>query len=313
MANKLICQGCLEEVDSFKDEKQYLCSTCYRRKRRMGEKYIAVRDLPEKEKVKLLNKRKYDKAYLENKAKSKIRNEKIKQTKLENKYKEMDEEIEQNLKDAFKKIQIDESIIKEATIEDKTKKLDEVVNMIDEILNFDKAKAEEQKAEVNKKVSTIDNYIIDILHTLENTDLEDEDTILREGIKIIKLRKIRREYKNEEKVIMLKKKAFLAINKDTVKLNDSRKEIQSFKCSLSSKFYNPYVENPNNDDRILGLHKYRCQCKVTSSTTERKIIQFNEIVKAKNQEEAKQKVIEIIRERHGEDVVWTTIYASFIR
>lgn len=309
MANKnLICQECLQEVERFREE--CICDICYNRRKRMGSKYIPFKNLTDKQKSDLLKSREYNKKYLKRKSIENKTNEEIVNSFDHN---VMKEEINSNLKEAFKKVELDEEIIQDDNTNSKINNLNYLLEVLNEISDFDKTKIEEQKAKVNKKISVIDNYIIDILHNLENTDLDDRESILYEGTKVIMLRKIRRKYKNEEKVLILKKKAFLSINKDLVKLNDAKKEIQSFKNSLNNHFYNPYVENPNNDDRILGLHKYRCQCKITSLNTDRKVIQFNEIIKAKSQDDAKEVAIQLLREKYGESVIWTKMYISFIR
>lgn len=309
--NKLICQECLSEVERFKEDN--ICDTCFKRKIRMGSKYIPFKNLSDKDKSDILKSREYNRKRI---LKDKETTERLKSVSIKIDYGNLKDEINTNLTNAFNKLNIDNKIPdinKEENEENNSEinKLDELLEIIEEISNFDKNKIEERKAQVNKKVSTIDNYIIDILHNLENLELDEDDKILEEAKKIIILRNIRREYKNEEQTLILKKKAFLNI-KDPTRLSDIKKEIQSFKRSMKTKHYNPYVENPKND-RILGEHKFRCQCDALSNNTERKVVKFNEVIKAKNQEDAKNKVVEKLRDQYGNSVVWSKINVYSVR
>lgn len=304
------CPHCGNRVSILKEG---LCETCYRRKRIMKDKYVPFLELSEKEQKEILKTRQYNQKYLEKSKKNKIKtkNKKTKEQKA-NKNNDMQEklekEINQNLLEAYKKLEIDKNDLDINIVND----VNSILNIVNILLYYDKEKCDLQKSIITKRIDTIDKYIIDILHNIENTEFDDDNELLIESKKVQILRRIRRQYKNKEKSLQMSKKFFQCICANTDKLNDIKKELNSFIGALDSKYYNPYVEEPKSDKKILGLHKFKCTCKITSSQTERKILKFNEVVLATGTDDARNKVIEILREKYGSDVVWTTIYINFI-
>lgn len=304
------CPHCGNKVSILKDG---LCGTCYRRKRIMKDKYIPFLELSEKEQKEIIKMREYNQKYLEKSKKNKVKtkNKKIKEQKINKNndiQEKLEKEINQNLLEAYKKLDIDKNDLDIDVIND----INSILDIINIILYYDKEKCDLQKSMITKRIDTIDKYIIDVLHNIENAEFDDDKDLLLESKKIQILRRIRRQYKNKEKSLQMSKKFFQCISANTDKLNDIKKELNCFITALDSRYYNPYVEEPKCDKKILGLHKFKCTCKVTSSQTERKILKFNEVVLAKNTDDARNKVIEILREKYGNDVVWTTIYINFV-
>ena len=303
------CPHCNTNVSILKEG---LCETCFRRKSRLKERYVPFINLSQKEQEEVLRQRKYNKKVNEKSKKTKERIKKSNETKQKNKLNnlqvELEKEINENLSNAYKKLDIEEIDSNINVIND----VNTILNMLNIILYYDKSKCESQKNLVSNKIATIDKYIIDILHNIENSEFEDDELHSHESKKIYILRQIRRDLKNKEKALEMSKKFFNLINPNKDKLNDMKKDLNCFINALDNHYYNPYVEEPKSDKKILGLHKFRCECKVTSSTTDRKVLQHNEVIIASNSDDAKNKMIEKLREKYGNDVVWTTIYTNFI-
>lgn len=301
------CPHCDNKVSILKEG---LCETCYRRKRIMKDKYIPFLELSEKEQKEIIKMREYNQKYLEKSKKNKVKSKKVKEQKTSknNIQEKLEKEINQNLLEAYKKLDIDKNNLDVNIVND----INSILDVINIILYYDKEKCDLQKSIITRRIDTIDKYIIDILHNIENVEFDDDNDLLLESKKVQILRRIRRQYKNKEKSLQMSKKFFQCISANTDKLNDIKKELNSFIGALDSRYYNPYVEEPKSDRKILGLHKFKCACKVTSSQTERKILKFNEVILATGTDDARNKVIEILREKYGSDVVWTTIYINFI-
>lgn len=304
-----ICPDCNENVSILKEG---LCDKCRRRKNILKEKYIPFINLSEKEKEKVIKSRTSSNKYLENKKKKEDKVKKQKQTRKLNKHnikiKELEEEVNNNLKLAYEKLNINTEPKYVLSLYNPVIVLD----LIDTIYSYDKQEFENQKAIVTKKIDTIDKYIIDILHNIEHLDINDDEQQLYESKKIKILREIRRDLKNKEKSIQMCKKFFNSLCIDKTKLNDIKKDLNNYVNAIDSQYYNPYVEEPKTDKKILGLHKYRCSSKICSSKTNRKILFYKKEVTANNTDDAKNKFIELIRADYGEDSVWEKIYTEFI-
>lgn len=301
------CPHCGNNVSILKEG---LCETCYRRKRLMKDKYVPFLELSESEQKKILKTREYNQRFLEKAKNNKIKNQKVKEVKIKNDnnmQEKLEKEINQNLTDAYKKLNIDSNLNIDIVND-----VNSVLNIVNIILYYDKEKCESQKSIISKKIDIIDKYIIDILHNIENADFDNDNILLHESKKVQILRNIRRQYKNKEKSLQISKKLFQLLNVNVDKLNDIKKDLNCFIGALDTRYYNPYVEEPKSDKKILGLHKFRCECKLTSSQTNRKVLKFSEVILATGSDDAKDKTIQALREKYGNDVVWTTIYTNFI-
>lgn len=309
LIEKTICPDCMEEVEILKENG--LCPTCSRRKAIMKEKYIAIKSLSEKDRKRILKLRESSKK-LYNKNKKEEKPQEIKEIKSRNRneelHKELEKEILENLENAYKKLNVEEDVEMDVVTD-----LNNVLNVINTLTYYDAKKAEDQKQLVTKKIDIIDKYMIDIQHNIEHKDFDDDEGLLLEAKKQNILRDIRRKLKDKEKSLTISKKFFKTINRDLTRLGDIKKDITGFMKSMEVEMYNPYVENPKSDIKILGLHKYRCECQITSSTTNRKVIKISEIIHGKNPDNVKDELIKILRNRYGQDVIWTNITTHFIR
>lgn len=308
LVEKLTCPDCMLQVEKIKENG--LCPACSKRKSIMKEKYIAFKALPEKDKERILKQRESSKKLY--KAKSFVEKNLNKKAKTVNKveklHKELEKEIKENLEIAYSKLNLGE-----------TENLDKIsdLKMILEIINilvyYDEKKLTEQKQILNRKIDTIDKYMIDIQHNIEHLEFDDDEKLLLEAKKQNIIRDIRRNLKNKENTLELAKKFFKTINRDISRLNDIKDNITGFIKAIETEKYNPYVENPKSDHKILGLHKFRCSCQVTSPTTNRKVLKESGVVDGKDSDNAKEEFIKVLRKKHGEGVVWTTIQTTFLK
>ena len=305
--DKSICPDCLEEVEILTTSG--LCRTCNRRKSIMKENYIAIKALPEKDRVRILKLRENSKKnYNKIKEQEDLPNKEIDKKDSEDLYKTLEKEISENLDTAYKKLNLPE----ESSM-DVSSDLKNILSLINVLLYYDAKKADEQKQTISKKIEVIDKYMIDIQHNIEHKSFDDDEGLLLEAKKQNIIREIRRDLKDKEKSLLISKKFFKLINRDVTKLNDTKREITGFMKSMETEMYHPYVENPKSDYKILGLHKFRCECQVTSLHTQRKILKISEIVTGKDSDNAKEEFIKLLRERYGQEVVWTSIKTTFIR
>ena len=91
-------------------------------------------------------------------------------------------------------------------------------------------------------------------------------------------------------------------------LQNYKKEVNNFLRATEGKIYNRMVENSVNDNKLLGLRRYRLECSVASNTIQdRKIVKVTETVQATDPDSAREKFIGILRERYGESVLWDRI------
>ena len=306
---KFKCPHCNNTVSVLKEG---LCLTCYRRKHILKDNYIPFINLSQREQKEILKQREYNKKFNKKVNEAKRKTNKSKKAKVTSKCNDrinLEKEINNNLVNAYKKLNIEEKDNSNVNIIDD---VNTILNMINIILYYDKNKCETQKSLISKKIDVIDKYIIDILHNIENSKFGDDEIHSHESKKIYILRQIRRDLKNKEKALEISKKFFNLINPDKDRLNDMKKDLNCFINALDDHYYNPYVEQPKSDEKILGLHKFRCECKVTSPTTNRKIIKYSEMITASNSYDAESKLIENLRQKYGEDVIWSTIYVNFI-
>lgn len=307
LVEKLTCPDCLLQVEKLKENG--LCPICSKRKSIMKEKYVAFKTLPEKDKERIIKQRESSKKLYDARSHiDKVINTKPKESKNEKLHKELEKEINENLEMAYSKLNLGE-----------TENLDKIsdLKMILEIINilvyYDEKKLTEQKQILNRKIDTIDKYMIDIQHNIEHLKFNDDEALLLEAKKQNIIRDIRRNLKNKENTLELAKKFFKTINRDISRLNDIKDNITGFIKAIETEKYNPYVENPKSDHKILGLHKFRCSCQVTSPTTNRKVLKESGVVDGKDSDNAKEEFIKILRKKHGEGVVWTTIQTTFLK
>ena len=90
------------------------------------------------------------------------------------------------------------------------------------------------------------------------------------------------------------------------------KDIDLFINSVKYKIYNKIVESPKSDKKLLGLFKFRVTCDIVSNSTNRKILKINEVVQGKNKDDAKEVIIQSLKTRYGDDVIWSRMKINFL-
>lgn len=311
----MICSHCGKETDkAFLINKDNVCRSCKQRASILKDKYIPYNNLSQEEKIKIDNQRKYNSTY--NKRKSTTNDKSLVEeiinpndllNEIENNIdnSELRNEVTNNIKDAFKKVGLDEEIDVNNNY-DELRTILKIISVIQE--NRDKEQVNIKRENLRKKVDVLDKYIIDILHDLESIEPDNIEKQLLAARKLSIIRKYRRELKNKDETLKLVMKFKKLVPSQDEHLNNYKKEVNNFLHATEGKIYNRMVENSKNDNKLLGIRKYRLECSIASNTIkDRKIIKVSEVVQETDPDSAREKFISILRERYGEGVLWDRI------
>ena len=316
----MICSDCGKEVEKVYSNDRFsrsnLCRSCHQRLNILKENYKPYNSLSEDEKHKIDVQRKNNSTYNKRKSqnndkslvdKNKALNDEIglNEIHIEVDQDELKKEIESNIREAFKKVSLDDNI----EMNNDYNELKSILNIISIMQdNKNKEQINSKREILRKKVDVLDKYIIDILHDLESIESDNEEKQLLAAKKLSIIRKFRREIKNKEETLKLIMKFKKLVPSQDEHLDNYKKEINNFLRATEGKIYNRMVEDSKNDNKLLGIRRYRLQCSVASNTIQnRKIIKVNEIVQATDPDSAREKSISILRDRYGESVLWDRI------
>lgn len=316
----MLCSHCGKEVDKIfpigNKFKENVCRSCKQRASILKDKYIPYNLLSQEEKNKIDSQRRYNSTYNKRKTNTNeksLANENIslKDLNLLNRIEikldqeELKNEIVNNIKEAFKKVNLDDEI----EVDNDYSELRTILNIISIIQeNKNKEQVNAKREILRKKVDVLDKYIIDVLHDLESIEPDNEEKQLLAAKKLSILRKYRRELKNKDETLKLIMKFKKLIPSQDEHLQNYKKEVNNFLKATEGKIYNRMVENSVNDNKLLGLRRYRLECSVASNTIQdRKIVKVTETVQATDPDSAREKFIGILRERYGESVLWDRI------
>lgn len=300
----MICNDCEKEYNETL--KNGICHSCSIRKGLQKEKYIPYKELPEEEKIKLESRRKYSSdIYHKNKEKMEFSNNE-----------ELDELIDNDTIEYIKKGFIEAGLDETIDIDYDLDLLKSFVSLFQNIGKpIKKEEYDKQRQDLSKKIRVFDKYVEDILHDLENLSfVEDVDEVHKleqlYGKKLRIIRTYRRRFRNKDEILRLTYKLQNLLIKPEIKITDTLNEIVGFIRAIENGFYNRAVEDSRDNKKLLGLFKFRCNCDIVSNTSDRKIIKINEIVQAKDQNEAKENLINVLRNRYGESVIWSKVKIS---
>lgn len=316
----LICNDCGKSVDKVytnnKFSRSHICRSCYQRLNILKENYKPYNSLSEQEKHKIDAQRKNNSTYNKRKSKGNEKSLSNKNISLNDKIglneieinidqEKLKGEIENNIKEAFKKVNLDENI----EVNNDYNELRSILNIISIIQeNKNKEQVNAKREILRKKVDVLDKYIIDILHDLESIEPDNTEKQLLAAKKLSIIRKFRREIKNKEETLKLIMKFKKLVPSQDEHLDNYKKEVNNFLRATEGKIYNRMVEDSKNDNKLLGIRKYRLECSVASNTIQdRKIVKVNEVVQATDPDSAREKFISILRDRYGTEVLWDRI------
>lgn len=316
----MICNDCGKETEKVysnnKFSKDKICRSCYQRLNILKERYKPYNLLSDEERHKIDLQRKNNSTYNKRKSKSNNKSLSNKKSSLNDKIglneiqidinqDQLKEEIENNIKEAFKKVNLNDTLEMNNDYNE-LRSILSIISIIQE--NKNKEQINNKREILRKKVDVLDKYIIDILHDLESIELDNKEKQLLAAKKLSIIRKFRREIKNKEETLKLIMKFKKLIPSQDEHLDNYKKEVNNFLRATEGKIYNRMVEDSKNDNKLLGIRRYRLECSVASNTIQnRKIVKVSEIVQATDPDSAREKFISILRERYGEEVLWDKI------
>lgn len=307
----MICNDCGKETNKIYSNNRFsknkLCRSCYQRLCILKEKYIPYNLLSEEQRHKIDLNRKNNSTYNKRKVKDNDKSLSNKNISLKAKIKlnKLQENIENNIKEAFKKVNLDDKVIIDNDYKELRSILDIIIILQD---NSNKEKINKEREILRKKVEVLDKYIIDILHDLESIEEDNEEEQLLAAKKLSTIRKIRREIKNKEETLKLGLKFRKLVSGPSDQLESFKKEVNNFLRATEGKIYNRMVENPKNDNKLLGIKRYSLECNIISNQVQdRSIVKVREIITSTSPEQAKENFISILRNRYGDSVIWDNI------